>query len=183
VRLAALGISPFQCETAASTKSKGPWCLRRRGMKPWPAWKRGGPYSFTTPSPCVTRQFRTRHRSRNFVHASTPTPDAAASALDRLPVQQEPGMVWSFSGRESILLAISRKGSAAKLSIDARGNAIRAYRPTTNRASGKRPPSGYFNAASEVFAVFEIISRSQACPTSSSSRPCQTARMISVRDG
>ncbi|QYY33246.1 MULTISPECIES: TrmB family transcriptional regulator [Cupriavidus] len=43
--------------------------------------------------------------------------DAAASALDRLPVQQEPGMVWSLSGRESILLAFARTISNAKASL------------------------------------------------------------------
>ncbi|VWB26824.1 transcriptional regulator, TrmB [Burkholderia aenigmatica] len=40
--------------------------------------------------------------------------EAAASALDRLPVQQEPGLVWSLSGTESIIQAFARTISNAQ---------------------------------------------------------------------
>ena len=43
--------------------------------------------------------------------------DSAAAALDQLPVQQEPGLVWSLSGRESIVHALARTISGAKTRI------------------------------------------------------------------
>ncbi|AKM42978.1 helix-turn-helix domain-containing protein [Paraburkholderia sp. A3BS-1L] len=43
--------------------------------------------------------------------------DSAAAALDRLPVQQEPGLVWSLSGREPIVQAFARTIANAKASI------------------------------------------------------------------
>lgn len=43
--------------------------------------------------------------------------ESAASALDRLPVQQEPGLVWSLRGRESIVHAFARAISNAKTSL------------------------------------------------------------------
>ncbi|CAG9220199.1 TrmB family transcriptional regulator [Burkholderia vietnamiensis] len=43
--------------------------------------------------------------------------ESAASALDRLPVQQEPGLVWSLSGAESIVQAFARVISNAQTSL------------------------------------------------------------------
>jgi sugar-specific transcriptional regulator TrmB len=43
--------------------------------------------------------------------------DSAAAALDRLPVQQEPGLVWSLSGREPIVSAFARVIAGAKTSL------------------------------------------------------------------
>ncbi len=43
--------------------------------------------------------------------------ESAASALDRLPVQQEPGLVWSLSGTESIVQALARAISNAQTSL------------------------------------------------------------------
>lgn len=54
-----------------------------------------GPYSFTAPSPCVTRRFRTRHRSRNFAHASTPTPTPQPRRWIACRFNKNPRMVRS----------------------------------------------------------------------------------------
>ncbi len=43
--------------------------------------------------------------------------DLASAALDRLPLQQEPGLVWSLSGKEPIIQAFGRAISTAKISI------------------------------------------------------------------
>lgn len=43
--------------------------------------------------------------------------DMAMTALDRLPRQQEPGLVWSLSGRNPIVSAFERAISAARRSI------------------------------------------------------------------
>ena len=43
--------------------------------------------------------------------------DSAVAALDRLPVQQEPGLVWSLSGRESIVHAFARTITGARSSL------------------------------------------------------------------
>ncbi|QVN23442.1 TrmB family transcriptional regulator [Burkholderia pyrrocinia] len=43
--------------------------------------------------------------------------ELAAGALDRLPVQQEPGLVWSLSGREAIASAFARVIVNAKTQI------------------------------------------------------------------
>jgi len=43
--------------------------------------------------------------------------ESAASALDRLPVRQEPGLVWSLSGTESIVQAFARVISNAQTSL------------------------------------------------------------------
>lgn len=43
--------------------------------------------------------------------------DSAAAALDRLPMPQEPGLVWSLSGRNPIVHAFARTISNAKASI------------------------------------------------------------------
>ncbi|MFF3377064.1 hypothetical protein ACFYXF_29440 [Streptomyces sp. NPDC002680] len=42
---------------------------------------------------------------------------AAEAALDQLPVQQEPGLVWSPSGREAIVQAFARTVADAKTGI------------------------------------------------------------------
>ena len=43
--------------------------------------------------------------------------DSAMAALDRLPVQQAPGLVWSLSGRDAIVGALGRAIAAARHSI------------------------------------------------------------------
>lgn len=43
--------------------------------------------------------------------------DLAAGALDRLPAQQEPGLVWSLSGRPAIISAFARVIANAKTQI------------------------------------------------------------------
>lgn len=43
--------------------------------------------------------------------------DSAAAALDSLPMQQEPGLVWSLSGRVPIVQAFGRTVANAKTSI------------------------------------------------------------------
>lgn len=43
--------------------------------------------------------------------------ESAACALDRLPVQQEPGLVWSLSGRKSIVQGFARAISNAQSSL------------------------------------------------------------------
>ncbi|MDI9682703.1 TrmB family transcriptional regulator, partial [Burkholderia cenocepacia] len=43
--------------------------------------------------------------------------ELAADALDRLPVRQEPGLVWSLSGREAIVSAFARVIDHAKTAI------------------------------------------------------------------
>jgi HTH-type transcriptional regulator, sugar sensing transcriptional regulator len=43
--------------------------------------------------------------------------ESAAAALDRLPVQQEPGLVWSLGGREPIVRAFARVISNAQTSL------------------------------------------------------------------
>ncbi|WP_440534647.1 TrmB family transcriptional regulator [Variovorax sp. YR566] len=43
--------------------------------------------------------------------------NSAMTALDRLPMQQEPGLVWSLSGRGPIVSAFARAVSAARSSI------------------------------------------------------------------
>lgn len=43
--------------------------------------------------------------------------EAAASALDRLPVEEEAGLVWSLSGRKAIVQAFARSISSAQRSV------------------------------------------------------------------
>lgn len=40
--------------------------------------------------------------------------ESAAAALDRLPVQQEPGLVWSLSGTKAIVQAFAHSISSAQ---------------------------------------------------------------------
>jgi HTH-type transcriptional regulator, sugar sensing transcriptional regulator len=43
--------------------------------------------------------------------------ESAVAALDRLPEQQEPGLVWSLSGREAIVAAFARTIAGAQASL------------------------------------------------------------------
>ncbi|WP_288393205.1 TrmB family transcriptional regulator [uncultured Herbaspirillum sp.] len=43
--------------------------------------------------------------------------ESAAAALDRLPVQQEPGLVWSLSGTKAIVQALAHSISSAQKSL------------------------------------------------------------------